>query len=41
MKRQSVALGTVAGVVVGATVALLTTPKTGEQLREDLKNTIN
>ncbi|ARK30165.1 YtxH domain-containing protein [Halalkalibacter krulwichiae] len=39
MKNQkSVALGTVVGGVVGATAALLTAPKSGEELREDISN---
>ncbi|WP_227935927.1 YtxH domain-containing protein [Alkalihalobacillus deserti] len=39
MKNQkSVAIGTVVGGVVGATATLLTAPKSGEKLREDISN---
>lgn len=41
MKSQKgVAIGTVVGGVVGATAALLTAPKPGEELREDISNQI-
>ena len=41
MKNQkSVAMGTVVGGVVGATAALLTAPKSGEELREDISNQV-
>ncbi|MDE5413357.1 YtxH domain-containing protein [Alkalihalobacterium chitinilyticum] len=39
MKHQkNFALGTVVGGVVGATAALLTAPKSGEELRKDIQN---
>lgn len=33
-------VGAVIGGIIGATVALLTTPKTGKEMREDLKESL-
>ncbi|WP_100405207.1 YtxH domain-containing protein [Bacillus solitudinis] len=38
--RKSVAVGTVVGGVVGATAVLLTSPKSGEELRSDISQQI-
>lgn len=34
-------LGLIVGVAAGAVVALLTTPKSGEEVRQDIKATLN